>query len=66
MVVNGSDGLAVITTDWQLVRYDLNVKDEKIEPKRDLNTQPEKALVRIFSEPPPIASLLERSLYPRL
>jgi hypothetical protein len=45
MVVNGSEGLAAVATDSQLVHNDLNVKDEKIAPKRELNTQPEKALV---------------------
>jgi hypothetical protein len=45
MVVNGSDGLAAVATDSQLVRNDPNVKDEKTASKRELNTQPEKVLV---------------------
>jgi hypothetical protein len=66
MVVNGSDGLAVVATASLLVRNDHNVKGDKISPKREINIQPEKASYRIVSEPPPTASLSKRSFYPRL
>jgi len=32
MIVNGSDGLAAVATDSQLVHNDLDVKFEKIPP----------------------------------